>query len=107
MCFCVSGGTRTHKVIVDHWPASRVVVTSLEGEGKSFWLIMKSLTYPEVDPLGGRAQFIALPKTPFKNQIDDSKEVSKTGSLQVTVNKVCFFRDKGLRHTTDTTLPTQ
>lgn len=101
MCPCVSGGTRTHKVIVDYWPASGMVVTSLEGAGKSFWLILKSLTYPEVDPLGERLQFTALSKTPFKNQIDDSKEVSKIGSPQVTIDKLCFFRDKGLRHTAD------
>lgn len=107
MCPCVSGGTRTHRVIVDHWSAAGVVVTLLEGEGKSFWLILKSLTYPEVDPLGRRAQFTALPKTLSKNQIDDSKEVSMIGSLQVTIDKLCFFRDKGLRHTADTILPTQ
>lgn len=94
MCPCVSGGTRTHKVIVDYWAASGMVVTSLEGAGMSFWLILKSLAYSEVDPLGRRLQFTAFPTSSFKSQIDDSKEVSKIGSLKVTVDQLCFSRDK-------------
>lgn len=105
MSRCVSVfSTSTHRV--HHWPVLGVVAASLEGEGKGF------SAHPEIFDLsrgilGGRLKFTALAKAPSKNQIDDSKELSKTRSTQFTVDKLWFFRDKGLCHTVATILSTQ